>query len=281
MEKGLYVRPTILETWIVLQSSFTFSDYRRLKKRIKAIRWAQEGYFVETVDSPIGSKHDVPLPDYDCGTPKEPAAMADCPPHAKHAYFVDTRRLSYCSCTAHSQRESDIGLPDNDDDDKDDDHHAKHVLTPPGIDTPVRASLHPDAYKLSLGPDARTKRATLLPQIPAGILEKARRELNRPISFKPSFMSAGPANSFKRSPDTDFFHPMSKTLPLKELLPLLSPLERSFFEILDEEMEKVEAFYVAREAEMRKRGRTLEDQLTQLSAHRPSIVCLSYRIGSY
>ena len=205
--------------------------------------------------------------------------MADCPPHGKHAYFVDTRRLSYCSCTPHSQRESDIGLPDNDEYEYDDDDD-RYVLIPPGIKTPVRASFRPDAYKLSLGLDARTKRATLLPQIPAGILERARREFNRPISFKPSFMSTGPANSFKRSPD-NFFHPMSKMLPLKELLPLLSPLERSFFEILDEEVEKVEAFYVAREAEMRKRGRTLEDQLTQLSAHRPFSVCLSYRIGSY
>lgn len=46
---------------------------------------------------------------------------------------------------------------------------------------------------------------------------------------------------------------LAKSIPLKDLIPLLSPVQRSFFEKLDMELDKVETFYLEREKEMRAR----------------------------
>ncbi|KAJ7064980.1 SPX domain-containing protein [Mycena amicta] len=62
-------------------------------------------------------------------------------------------------------------------------------------------------------------------------------------------------------------HPYSE-LPLRELLPLLSPLELAFFTTLDGEVEKIEKFYVAREQEMKLLTNTLGQQLDELDEHR-------------
>ncbi|KAJ7634889.1 SPX domain-containing protein [Roridomyces roridus] len=65
-------------------------------------------------------------------------------------------------------------------------------------------------------------------------------------------------------------HPYSD-LPLRQLIPLLSPLERAFFSTLDAEVEKIETFYVTREEEMRQRTDLLEKQLEELSEHKKSL----------
>nr|GAT52934.1 signal transduction protein [Mycena chlorophos] len=62
-------------------------------------------------------------------------------------------------------------------------------------------------------------------------------------------------------------HPYSD-LPLRELLPLLSPLELAFFTTLDAEVEKIEKFYVAREQDMALHTSMLEKQLQELEEHR-------------
>lgn len=46
---------------------------------------------------------------------------------------------------------------------------------------------------------------------------------------------------------------LAKSIPLKDLYPLLIPVQRAFFEKLDIELDKVESFYVEREKEMRAR----------------------------
>jgi hypothetical protein len=51
-------------------------------------------------------------------------------------------------------------------------------------------------------------------------------------------------------------------------LPLLSPVELAFFTTLDEELVKIENFYVAREKEMKLRTQLLEHQLNELNEHR-------------
>lgn len=44
---------------------------------------------------------------------------------------------------------------------------------------------------------------------------------------------------------------LAKSIPLKDLLPMLSPVHRAFFEKLDRELDKVDSFYLEREKEMR------------------------------
>lgn len=58
------------------------------------------------------------------------------------------------------------------------------------------------------------------------------------------------------------------SLPLHEILTLLSPQEVAFFTMLDKQLEKVESFYRAREEEMLARGRLLQTQLNELNEHR-------------
>ncbi|KAI0642774.1 SPX domain-containing protein [Trametes meyenii] len=62
----------------------------------------------------------------------------------------------------------------------------------------------------------------------------------------------------------DLRHP----IPLMELLPLLTPVERTFFDKLNEELDKVESFYCEREREMKHRGHLLKEQLQELQDHR-------------
>lgn len=64
-------------------------------------------------------------------------------------------------------------------------------------------------------------------------------------------VSYGANDSVQRNmklPWTPGSHP-----PLQELLPLLTPVQRAFFETLDSELDKVESFFCARERELRAR----------------------------
>ncbi|KAJ3882793.1 hypothetical protein F5051DRAFT_243962 [Lentinula edodes] len=71
------------------------------------------------------------------------------------------------------------------------------------------------------------------------------------------------ANTTLRSPP----HPFSGSIPLHDLLPLLSPQETSFIDALDKELEKIEDFYDARKKEMETRSKLLEAQLIELNVH--------------
>lgn len=62
------------------------------------------------------------------------------------------------------------------------------------------------------------------------------------------------------------------SLPFHEVLAFLSPKEAAFFARLDNELEKVESFYCAREEEMLARGRLLQTQLNELSEHRNRVM---------
>ena len=52
------------------------------------------------------------------------------------------------------------------------------------------------------------------------------------------------------------------------MIPTLTPLERQFVEKLDQELDKVEAFYRARESEAMIRATALKEQLRELQDHR-------------
>ena len=60
----------------------------------------------------------------------------------------------------------------------------------------------------------------------------------------------------------------SSPAPLHVLLTRLSPEEAAFFSKLDGELDKVEAFYLAREKEMQARAKVLREQLEELKGHR-------------
>lgn len=68
-------------------------------------------------------------------------------------------------------------------------------------------------------------------------------------------------------------------IPLKELVPQMTPSERKFFEVLDQELEKVEAFYEEREAEAVNRYKILTEQLEQLAQHRAQYVARQSRFA--
>jgi hypothetical protein len=57
-------------------------------------------------------------------------------------------------------------------------------------------------------------------------------------------------------------------LPLHELITQLSPEEKSFFIMLDRELDKIESFYLAREKETQERSRVLQGQLNELHEHK-------------
>ncbi|RDB30619.1 SPX and EXS domain-containing protein 3 [Hypsizygus marmoreus] len=57
-------------------------------------------------------------------------------------------------------------------------------------------------------------------------------------------------------------------LPLHDLLNQLSSTELAFFTTLDAELEKIETFYLAREAEMQARTKMLHEQLDELNDHK-------------
>ncbi|KAJ7100198.1 SPX domain-containing protein [Mycena belliarum] len=89
----------------------------------------------------------------------------------------------------------------------------------------------------------------------------------RPTSLSRMFSSGnskGTGRLFTVGPKP---HPYSE-LPLRELIPLLSPPELAFFSTLDAELDKIETFYIARQGEMHLRTKLLEDQLDELAEHR-------------
>lgn len=63
-------------------------------------------------------------------------------------------------------------------------------------------------------------------------------------------------------------HPYSIPPTLQELRGQLSPEELSFLDALDQELEKIETFYLDREKEMQTRTTALEEQLHELTYHR-------------
>lgn len=77
-----------------------------------------------------------------------------------------------------------------------------------------------------------------------------RRKPSRPGSFRDP--------KWRYSPD----------IPLDEMIFMMNAAERKFFSALDQELDKVEAFYEEREAEAIERCKVLREQLDQLAEHR-------------
>ncbi|KAJ7485253.1 SPX domain-containing protein [Mycena latifolia] len=106
-------------------------------------------------------------------------------------------------------------------------------------------------------------RSQTLPTLGSGDSQKSDR--GRAPAFSRMFSSSNSKRRFTAVGPK--LHPYSE-LPLRQLMPLLSPPELAFFTTLDAELDKIETFYVAREKEMQLRTKLLEDQLNELSEHR-------------
>lgn len=86
-------------------------------------------------------------------------------------------------------------------------------------------------------------------QSSAGILRAA--TLN--MGFLPRIKRNTSSRNFRRAGKGTLQWDLAKSIPLKDLIPLLLPVQRAFFEKLDAELDKIETFFVEREKEMRAR----------------------------
>jgi hypothetical protein len=207
------------------------SDYRALKKRINAIRRAQ-GENPNDSDSPAG--------------------LSDQGPG--YESFPEDRNPDDCSIDEHC----------------DDVHHR-----------PIRVQLRRQAG-ISFISFATTKTGST-------VNDSCADSISDTEPYKEADLAVPPEHGFPSSPIAIAFNDMSQpvviadhmshpirtrpmspvtgVLPLRELLPLLSHLERLFFSDLDRELEKVENFYLDREKQMRTRSMMLEEQLAELFEH--------------
>jgi SPX domain len=64
------------------------------------------------------------------------------------------------------------------------------------------------------------------------------------------------------------FYSISNTTPLHIILPNVPAIHVKFFDMLDAELTKVEAFYLEREKGMHEHAKLLKRQLHELEAHR-------------
>lgn len=67
-------------------------------------------------------------------------------------------------------------------------------------------------------------------------------------------------------------------LLLPELLTHLTPKEKSFFDYIDAQLDKIELFYTDREKELSIRTETLREQLSELQHHREFVHARPWRI---
>ena len=201
--------PLVLHIRSSLTLAFLHSDYRGLKKKITAIRRAQEAASDPDTD---GDAPLLPLPPSPSPAPAQSrtAASGSVPstPTSRTAHFDvdvddDDGRTSTSSLPAGSSAHTGAGTPPR----------LRRRVTGLSVLT------HARSFSSTHGSTA----TTTAPATPA---------------------TQGPGPW----PWALGAHP-----PLRELLPRLPPVARSFFDMLDGELDKVESFYCARERELRTR----------------------------
>ncbi|KAJ7778279.1 SPX domain-containing protein [Mycena metata] len=201
-----------------------YVDYRLLKKRITAIRRANETQ--DSVESPGSTQTNLGITSEASAGPSAPA------PNVSHATIS---RASTKNSSSHAliKSQTNLSAPD------------------PVVNT--------DPYRREPLYRAQT--------LPTSVHSSSKS--NRAPSFSRLFSSSGSKSKISARRFTAGLkpHPYSE-LPLGELMPLLSPVELAFFTTLDAELEKIEAFYLAREKEMRVHTELLEQQLDELQEHR-------------
>ncbi|KAJ7740035.1 SPX domain-containing protein [Mycena maculata] len=221
-----------------------YIDYRLLKKRITAIRRAKETPNI--VQSPISTEDENPGLEAQASAirsvasfqPMGSSGSLKIPLHHE-ATNVSSPQLVPTISSGSNQISPH--------------HEATNVSSPQLVPSPSNAQ----RSRLSL------HRSQTLPA-PPSVHSQPRR--GRAPSFSHMFSSSRGSGRFTKlvGPQP---HPYSE-LPLHDLMPLLSPLEREFFTTLDAELLKIETFYVAREQDMQMHTKLLEHQLNELDEHR-------------
>ncbi|RPD75684.1 hypothetical protein L226DRAFT_51783 [Lentinus tigrinus ALCF2SS1-7] len=223
-----------------------YIDYRGLKKRITAIRRAHQAASFSNSDeglilSPTSPLEQPPFEDFAAPRPSRDSsssspASVDPQPEDASAHIPEHE---------HGERHARVQTPDEQEEERAQrDDHTDSATRPTlaARSTTVETAAHPRMRR------GRSNTVTT-------VLGRA---LQRANSTK------GTASGSIAGPRFDVRRP----IPLMELLPQLTPVERAFFEKLDEELDKVESFYCERERDMRHRANLLKEQLQELKDHR-------------
>ncbi|OBZ67333.1 hypothetical protein A0H81_12639 [Grifola frondosa] len=91
---------------------------------------------------------------------------------------------------------------------------------------------------------------------------------DRSISSTVPGVAPHAASTHDSNENRRFTWDLNTVIPLMELMPILSPVQRAFFEKLDAELDKVESFFCERERDMKERSNLLKVQLQELQDHR-------------
>ncbi|TFY58647.1 hypothetical protein EVJ58_g6292 [Rhodofomes roseus] len=210
-----------------------YIDYRGLKKKITAIRRAQE---LDLDTSGAGTTPLLPLTPSPSRLPdaeKEPSTPVS--PRTAH-FSPDATRTSTSSASVHPDAEQDGRERES----EPSTYFQQRV---------PRASAGGRTTGLSVSTRARSNSGS----------QSIARDGRAATPVTPTTAKSTGRNW----PWAPGAHP-----PLRELLPRLPPVARSFFDMLDGELDKVESFYCARERELRTRYEMLKQQLQELKDHR-------------
>ena len=209
-----------------LEEAFTdpiFSDYRGLKKRITAIRRTQQ------ISAQSGEDEDHIL---------SPTSVLG--PIASEADSIGRTSVAH----SESNTQDDTGIT------QDRRSSARHVTLPPPADGHGGTVSEPENIDYLADHESSTR-----PPLATGSGSgnpRARRMRSGTVTTLLG-RAIQRANSTRGSAPHQPRFDMRHSIPLIELLPQLVPVERAFFEKLDQELDKVESFYCDRERELKHR----------------------------
>lgn len=210
-------------------------DYRGLKKRITAIRRAHLAQAAANREddgpalSPLGrsstnhgSEHERPSSRRSARTASTSSRLGSLPP----PFDSDATPAPDLKTGEETEERTEYsnGLPEG----------SEEANSPSPI-------LHASASEPVASPRMRGRSATVTSMIGRAFSTHIPQRANS---------QRGSAGIEQAGPRFDLRHP----IPLMELLPQLSPVERAYFDKLDEELDKIDSFYCEREREMRHRS---------------------------
>ncbi|KZT04537.1 uncharacterized protein LAESUDRAFT_728021 [Laetiporus sulphureus 93-53] len=222
-----------------------YRDYRGLKKRITAVRRAQDESLIEPGDA-------MPLA-------RSPYSSAGSGPRSVHseAYGESTSHVIIRDATQQSTVGGSGTLEDQ-------------PASPTSLKTinivSTSTSVLPRLRRRSTALSTMRTQVSPSPQeLPLKLSEDefVRASLDYTQASSIHVDEVGTAKAMTTPPWAPGSHP-----PLHELLPLLTPVQRAFFDMLDGELDKVESFFCAKERELSARYQAVEKQLEELKGHR-------------